>query len=122
VSEISRRSRVPNAASISPCTDRSPLGWRAQPPNRVPSYSISRRVIDTEGSVAVYYHADRITAVIGLVDGELLDELEVDHLGRVRPPRPKLEDPRVAARALGIAGSDLFEELVDDELILTERC
>ena len=49
-----------------------------------------------------------------------LDELEEDHLGRVRPARAQLEDAGVAALALRVAGGDLLEQLVDDELVLAE--
>ena len=47
-------------------------------------------------------------------------ELEEDHLGRVRAARAELDDPRVAARALGVARSHFLEELVDHELVLAE--
>ena len=35
--------------------------------------------------------------------------------------RAELDDPRVAAGALGVARGDLIDQLVDDELVLTER-
>ena len=49
-----------------------------------------------------------------------LNELEEDHLGRVRAARAELDDPRVAAGALRVAGRDLLEELVDQELVLAQ--
>src|SRR3954471_19267153 len=48
------------------------------------------------------------------------DQLEEDHLGRVAGARTELEDARVAARPLAVAGRDLLEELVDRELVLPE--
>ena len=50
-----------------------------------------------------------------------LDQLEEDHLGRVRAARAELDDPRVAAGARRVARRDLLEQLVDDELVLAER-
>src|SRR5205807_10648022 len=49
------------------------------------------------------------------------DELEQDHLGRVRAARAELEDARVAARPRPVPGRDLLEELVDRVLVLPER-
>src|SRR4051812_15177488 len=49
-----------------------------------------------------------------------LDQLEEDHLRRVRATRPELEDAGVAAGALRVARGDLLEELVDRELVLPE--
>ena len=48
----------------------------------------------------------------------VLDQLEEDHLGRVRPARAELDDPRVAAGTLRVARRDLLEQLVDDELVV----
>src|SRR3954452_3324787 len=48
------------------------------------------------------------------------DQLEQDHLGRIRPARAQLEDARVAARPLRVARGDLLEQLVDHELVLAE--
>src|ERR1017187_8598582 len=87
-----------SARSSSACTVRR-LRWRAQPANSVPSYStISRETIPGKS-----------------------DQLEQHHLGRVRPTRPELEDPRVAAGALGVARRDLLEQLIDGELVLAKR-
>src|SRR4029079_6476954 len=47
----------------------------------------------------------------------LLNQLEVDHFGAVRHARAELQDPRVAAGTLRVAGSDLLEELVDHALV-----
>ena len=52
------------------------------------------------------------------IDAQTLDQLEEDHLGRVRPPRAELDDPRVAAGTLRVARRDLLEQLVDDELVV----
>src|SRR3954451_5775338 len=49
------------------------------------------------------------------------DELEKDHLGRVGTTRSQLQDPRVATGTVGVARSDLLEQPVHDELVLTER-
>src|SRR6266511_1344589 len=49
-----------------------------------------------------------------------LDQLEEDHLGGIGPTRAELDDPRVPAGALGVAGGDLLEQLVDDEPILAQ--
>ncbi len=49
------------------------------------------------------------------------DEFEQNHLGRVRPTRPQLQDPRVTAMTLFVARRDLLEQLVDRELVLAER-
>src|SRR5262249_41799559 len=46
--------------------------------------------------------------------GLVVDELQIDHLGRVALPLPELHDPRVAARPLGETRRDLGEELVHD--------
>src|SRR5919202_3308088 len=46
----------------------------------------------------------------------MVDEFEVDHLGRVALARAELHDPGIAARAVGEARPDLGEELVDDVL------
>src|SRR5918998_6895062 len=51
----------------------------------------------------------------------VVDELEVDHLSRVAGPRADLDDPRVAAGAVGEAWRDLAEELVRDRLQAQER-
>src|SRR5206468_11038751 len=71
------------------------------PAKPVPSYSMSSRVVGTTplGS----------------------DQLEEDHLGRVRAPRAELEDARVTARPPRVARRDLLEELVHGELVLAER-
>src|ERR1700733_9445135 len=50
-----------------------------------------------------------------------LDQLQQHHLGRIRPPRPQLQDPRVPAGPLRIPRCDLLEQLVDHELVLPER-
>ena len=50
-----------------------------------------------------------------------LDELDVDHLGRVAATRTELEDAGVAAGPLRVARGDLLEQLVDGELVLAER-
>src|SRR5205085_2386099 len=49
------------------------------------------------------------------------DQLQQHHLGRVRSPRPQLQDPRIAAGPLGVARRDLLEQLVDHELVLPKR-
>src|SRR6266542_3028226 len=49
-----------------------------------------------------------------------LDELEEDHLGGVGAARAELDDPRVPAGALRVAGGDLLEQLVDDEAVLAQ--
>src|SRR4051794_34613255 len=49
------------------------------------------------------------------------DELEKDHLGRVGTTRSQLQDPRVATGTVRVARSDLLEQPVHDELVLTER-
>src|ERR1700735_5371934 len=85
--------------SSSACTVRSP-GCAAQPEKSVPSYSISRR--ETTPT-------------------RLSDEFEQDHLGRVRPTRSELQDPRIAAVTLLVARRDLLEQLVDRELVLAKR-
>src|SRR5262249_12683015 len=93
VRSTSRRSTVCSALTTSAATVRRP-GCCAQPAKGPPSYS----------SLS-------------------LDQLEVHHLGRVRRARAQLEDPRVAAGALGVARGDLLEELVDDALrgVLEDR-
>src|SRR5688500_14949318 len=48
------------------------------------------------------------------------DQFQEDHLGRVRPARPELDDPRVAAVAVRVARGDLLEQLVDEELVLAQ--
>src|SRR6188472_1086044 len=53
--------------------------------------------------------------------GEEVDELEVDHLGRVTRTRADADDARVAARPVGEAGPDVAEELVHDVLRAQER-
>src|SRR3954471_2115437 len=50
-----------------------------------------------------------------------LDELEEDHLGRIRAALTELDDPRVAAGPVRVARTDLLEQLVDDEPVLAER-
>ena len=50
-----------------------------------------------------------------------LDQLDVNHLGRVGATRTELEDARVAARTLAVPGADLLEQLVDGELVLVQR-
>ena len=56
--------------------------------------------------------------MIGWGGGVLaLDELEVDHFGRVRRARAELEDPGVATRTVLVARRDLLEELVDHALV-----
>src|SRR5689334_4496702 len=50
-----------------------------------------------------------------------IDELEIDHLGGVAGPVPELDDPGVAARAVGHPGTDLGEELVH-RLLRAEYC
>ena len=74
------RSTTRSARSSSSWTVRWP-GCRAQPANAVPSYSIvqARRQRRRRGDS---------------------DQLEQHHLGRVRPPRAELQDPRVAAGPL----------------------
>src|SRR3954470_22254402 len=47
----------------------------------------------------------------------LLHQFEVDHFRGVARTRAELQDPRIAARALRIARSDLLEELVDHALV-----
>src|SRR3954451_20962933 len=54
-------------------------------------------------------------------EGGRSDELEEDHLARVRATRTELQDPRVAAGTLRVARPDLLEEAVHDELVLAER-
>src|SRR3954453_22712316 len=49
-----------------------------------------------------------------------LDQLEEDHLGRVRATRTELQDAGVAAGPRPVAGRDLLEELVDGELVLAQ--
>src|SRR3954463_1746956 len=44
-------------------------------------------------------------------------QFDVDHFRAVRHARAELEDPGVAARTLGVARSDLLEELVDHALV-----
>ena len=50
-----------------------------------------------------------------------LDQLEVDHLGRVGATRAELDDAGVAAGARRVARRDLVEQLVDDELVVVQR-
>src|SRR4051794_22378442 len=48
------------------------------------------------------------------------DELEEDHLGRIRSARPELHDPGVATGPLRVARRDLLEQLVHEEAVLPE--
>src|SRR5262249_18460680 len=91
--DTSRRRTGERALTTSAATVRRP-GCSAQPAKGPPSYS-------------------RVS----------LDQLEVDHLRGVRRARAQLEDPRVPARALGVARRDLLEELVDHALrgVLEDR-
>src|SRR3712207_6127008 len=50
-----------------------------------------------------------------------LDELDEDHLGRVAATRTELEDAGVATRPLRVPRGDLLEQLVDGELVLSQR-
>ena len=52
---------------------------------------------------------------------EALHELEEDHFGRVRLARADLDDPGVSTGAIRVTRRDLLEELVDSELVLTQR-
>src|SRR5207248_6026881 len=97
-------STVRRARSSSSCTVRLP-GWRAQPAKPVPSYSI----------VSFVFIAPRRARKAAS------DELDEHHLGRVAAARAELEDARVAARALGVAGRHVLEQLVHRELVLRER-
>ena len=55
----------------------------------------AKRCRRTRSSAGRWHHPDG--------DRARLDQLEEDHLGRVRPARAELDDPRVAARALRVA-------------------
>ena len=86
--------------------DRPPPGWRAQPANRVPSYSIVSFVThagDDAGGAAAQTSSRKTISVASAAT------------------RAELEDAGVAAGALRVARRDLLEQLVDGELVLAER-
>src|SRR5262245_6717903 len=89
-----------SAPWTSPCTVRRP-GCAAQPAKGAPSYAMVRRMTPTGRRWPLY-------------------QLEEDHLGRIRPARAELHDPRVAAGALRVTRGHLLEELVNEEAVLPQ--
>ena len=51
------------------------------------------------------------SAQVGYRSIQELDELDDGHLGAIAAPRAQLHDPGVAAGAVGVAGTDIVEEL-----------
>ena len=98
---------VCSARSSSSCTVRSP--GLARPAGEVGAVVLERELRD-------HRRAQRAAAA-----ARRSDELDEDHLGRVAAARTELEDARVAAGAVGVAGRDVLEQLVHGELVLRER-
>ena len=104
----SRRS-VRRASRSTPSTVRSP-GWEAQPENRDPSYSRSRRRTRPPGG-----HWPRGG------HRDVLGQLQQHHRRRVTLARAELQGAGVAALDVGERGPDHVEEVVGDVLVAQER-
>src|SRR5918999_3869494 len=104
------RTRLPpesraSAASSSPWTVRLP-GCTWKPAKSVPSYSTR----------AAYRTRPPSRADVA----PLLDELDLDDRRCVAWSLPDADDPGVTGAPVAVAGSDLLEELVDDERLIRQ--
>src|SRR4051794_33913621 len=95
----------PSASSRTPWTVRIPgLTWN--PAKSVPSYSTRAR----------QRREDTLSGIVL----RALDELDLDDLCRVAAALTDPDDPGVPGGAVGVLGSDLVEQLVDDERLVRE--